>query len=134
MRTSLNRFRILQLDRVPKLDRSVLSAATSREQTLLMRRPRDRFDCSLVLVEFSQWLRAASGTPKHKLIIIATGCQLLVIPTPFKATDFLTVTGQLCCEVLRTTQVAIKDAVVTASGTQEGIVPCDCTDTTLVTT
>ena len=56
LRTSLNRFCILQLDCVPEFDCSVLGTATCSEQTLLMRGPGDRLDCSLMLVELSEWL------------------------------------------------------------------------------
>ena len=68
---SVDGLEVLQLNRVPELDSSVLGAATGREQSLLVRGPCDGFDSCLVLVKLDQGLRAAARTPKQKFVIVA---------------------------------------------------------------
>ena len=62
---SLDRLQVLQFNRIPELDGAVLGSTSSGQQSLLVWRPRDCLDSSLVLVESGEWLRTISGAPEE---------------------------------------------------------------------
>ena len=53
---SLNGLKRLQLQGVPELDCSVLRSSSRGQQALLVRRPSDSFDGSLMLIKLFEWL------------------------------------------------------------------------------
>ena len=59
----LDRLEVLQLDSVPELDSAILGASARGQKALLVRRPRDSLDRSLVLIELDERLRAAASAP-----------------------------------------------------------------------
>lgn len=85
-----------------------------------------------MLIELSQGLRAAPGTPQQQFVVVATRCKLLVIERPFETTNFLTVTLEFGEVIFRVTQVAMQNVMVAAPGAQERVVPGDSTDTTVM--
>jgi len=66
-----NALKILELDGVPELDGPVLRATTCGQEALLVRRPGDGLDRSLMLVELDEGLGAAPCAPEQKLVIVA---------------------------------------------------------------
>ena len=98
-----------------------------------MGRPGDGLHRSLVVIELRQRLRRASGAPKHKLVVIATGSKLLIVEGPLEAADLLAMAQQLCCIIVWASKVSVQDAVVPAARAHESVVPGDGTDAPVVT-
>jgi len=128
----LDRFYIFQLVRVPELDSAILRSAPSGQQALLVRRPRDRLDGSLMLAELGKWVTAAPRTPQQQFVIVTARRQLLVVKAPLEAADLLAMADQFCGIVLAAAQVPVHDAVVAAARAEEGAVPGHGADASIV--
>lgn len=97
-----------------------------------MRWPSDSLDSRLMLTELCQWLLLAPCTPNHKFVVIASRSQLLIIPRPLKSTDFLAMAIQFSKVTFLTSHVSVKNCLVTASRTEESIVPGNTANATLM--
>lgn len=113
---SVERF---QLVCVPEPNRSVLGAAATREETLLMRGPSDGLNGRLVLVEDNLRLVVVVRTPDHQLVVIAARRQLLAVETPFQAAHLLFVSLKLGFIVFARAQVTMHNASISAPGAQK---------------
>lgn len=124
---------LLQLQGVPAFDRPILRAAARCQQSMLVGRPRNRLDCSLVLTESCKRLITTLCAPDKELVVVATRRELLIIVRPLQTTDFLTMSKQSGLEVAVSSQVPVEDAFISASSTQKVGVPGDCADAAVMT-
>ena len=85
-----------------------------------------------MLIELNEGLGAASRAPKQQLVVVAARGELLVIEGPLEPAHLLPVTEQLCSVILRCPQVSMQDAMVAATSAQEGIVPRNGANTSIV--
>ena len=97
---------------VPETDASISCSTSTAHGTVLMRRPSDGFDCSEVLAEFCLRLYAIGSAPYHKFVVVASRGKLLLIWTPFEATNFLFMSFKLSKEVLLHSWISVKNALV----------------------
>lgn len=87
---SLHRVHQLVRDRVPESDGPVCRAPSRNQQAMLVRRPSQCLDSSLVFEESSDG-SGLMGIPDEQFVVIAPTSQLLVIEGPLESTDLLRV-------------------------------------------
>ena len=63
--------------------------------------------------------------PNHKFVVVAARGQLLIVKTPFEATDLLLVPRHLGEVLFRGAQVALEDVAITAACAHNRLVPGD---------
>ena len=80
---------------VPELDASVCSASTTHQQSVLVWRPCQCLDSCLMCFELVLWLVQFLDVPDHEFVVIATGCELLILVAPLESTDFLFVADKV---------------------------------------
>lgn len=84
---------------VPKSNAPVGRPSTGRQQVALEGAPSNRLHRCLVGSETVERV-ATAGRPHMEQIIVASTCKLLSAWRPFKPTNFLLMTPQLCCHML----------------------------------
>ena len=99
---------------VPESDVTVSGAATSCQETILMRTPADSLDSCCVFMELDQRLVGVQ-IPNHKFIIVTSGGELLIVEAPLQATDFLLVAFKLAEVRVGSSQISLQNVSVSAS-------------------
>ena len=86
--------------RIPEADTTVGRASTAAHHSMLVRRPCDGLDRSLVLVELDQRLTGRLPVPNEQFVVVASRGQLLLVRAPFEPANFLLVALELGEEVV----------------------------------
>jgi hypothetical protein len=90
LRAGVDRVDLRRVAGVPEADHPVRGATAGGEQPVLVRRPRDRLDRGLVLLELDEGVLGVQ-VPDEELVVVAAGGELLVVVGPLQATDLLLV-------------------------------------------
>mmetsp|Transcript_2387 Transcript_2387/g.8793 ORF Transcript_2387/g.8793 Transcript_2387/m.8793 type:complete len:246 (-) Transcript_2387:411-1148(-) len=103
---------------VPEAHASIRSPSARGEQPVLMRRPRDGFDGSLVL-RVSQHRVGARGVPDEEVVVVAAARELAVVVRPLEAANLALMADELGDVVVRRAHVALEHVAVAAAGAQD---------------
>ena len=75
-------------------------------------------------MELHDWLVGVQ-VPYHEFVVVAARGQLLIVKTPFEATDLLLVPGHLKEVLVGGAQVTLEDVAITAACAHNRLVPSD---------
>ena len=80
----------LPSESVPEFYASIGCPAARSKRSMLMWRPRNRFDSSSMFSKFVQWL-LVKFVPNKELIVVSTRRKLTILAVPLQTTNFLLV-------------------------------------------